>query len=291
MRLLDLLMNSIKGFLIGVAEVIPGVSGGTIALVVGIYERVLAQAALVAKAFTDLFRSPATAVKSLRRLDLKLLLPVGIGMLTAIVVGAAVLEPLIAEQPEITLALFAGLIAASLVVPFRMVGSWRPSLFVIAAAAAALAFVLTSLPKSSISSPELWFVFLAAAVAICALVLPGVSGSFFLLAIGLYQPTIAAVNDRDFAYLGVFALGAIVGLFSFALFMQYLLINFREITLAAMTGLMLGSLRALWPWQSDTAELLAPISPGGPILAFGVGFLMVTGLIIWQGRLKAGSAQ
>ena len=284
-------MNSIKGFLIGVAEVIPGVSGGTIALVVGIYERVLAQAALVAKAFTGLFRSPATSGKSLRRLDLKLLLPVGIGMLTAIVVGAAVLEPLIAEQPEITLALFAGLIAASLVVPFRMVGSWRPSLFVIAAAAAALAFVLTSLPKSSISSPELWFVFLAAAVAICALVLPGVSGSFFLLAVGLYQPTIAAVNDRDFAYLGVFALGAIVGLFSFALFMQYLLINFRAITLAAMTGLMLGSLRALWPWQSDTAELLAPTRPGGPILAFGVGFLMVTGLIIWQGRLKAGSAQ
>lgn len=291
MILIQPLLNALKGFLIGVAEVIPGVSGGTIALVVGIYERVLAQAALVAQAFAAAISSPKKTMRDISRLDFKFLLPVLFGMVLAIVLGAAVLEPMIASEPEITLGLFAGLITASLIVPFRMISGWNWALVGAGLLGAVFAFGLTSLPRTASQEPALWVVFIAAALAVCALVLPGVSGSFFLLAIGLYQPTIAAVNDRDFLYLGIFALGALIGLFSFSVFMQHLLLRHRNLTLAVMTGLMLGSLRALWPWQTGSGGLLAPADPFGPVGAFLVGLFVVSALIVWQARLKPQSSQ
>lgn len=289
--LVQLLLNAIRGFLIGVAEVIPGVSGGTVALVVGIYEKVLAQAAHVSRAIATLFSKPSEAIRHLGRLDFRFLIPIGIGMVLAIMMAAAVLEPLFVTSPEILFALFAGLIAASIVVPFKMVTRWQVQHFTAAALAAIAAFMLTSLPQGNAANPAAWVVFVSATVAICALVLPGVSGSFFLLAIGMYQPTIAAVNDRDLAYLGVFALGALVGLLSFAVFMQFLLDRFRAMTLAVMTGLMLGSLRALWPWQTESRQLLPPSDPLAPLLAFCAGALIVSGLIVWQRRHNRASAQ
>ena len=124
---------------------------------------------------------------------------------------------------------------------------------------------------------------MAAAVAVCALVLPGVSGSFLLLTLGLYQPTIAAVNERDVAYLGVFVLGAIAGLGSFVVVLQWLLAHHRRITLLVMTGLMIGSTRALWPWQSDDRVLLAPASNWLEMAALVLaGVAVVVGLIRWE---------
>lgn len=288
---MNFLANAFRGFLIGVAEVIPGVSGGTVALVVGIYERVLDQAALVARVLAEVTKTRGKSLVSLGKLDFGFLVPVLMGMVSAILLAAAILEPLIVQEPEITLALFAGLIAVSLLVPFRMVSAWNLKLFAVGGAGAVAAFLLTSLPRGAQTNPEPWFVFLAAAVAVCALVLPGVSGSFFLLAIGMYQPTIAAVNDLDFAYLGLFVLGALIGFFSFALLMQFLLSKYRNVILALMAGLMLGSLRALWPWQSSSAEILAPSDPLGPALACLAGGLTVLALILWQRRLAKAQGQ
>lgn len=285
------LLNAFRGFLIGVAEVIPGVSGGTVALVVGVYERVLDQAAVISRSFAGITKTRGKSLASLGRLDFGFLLPLLVGMVSAILLAAAILEPLLIREPEITLALFAGLIAVSVVVPLRMVSAWSAKLFAVGGAGAVAAFWLTSLPRGSQANPESWFVFLAAAIAVCALVLPGVSGSFFLLAIGLYQPTIAAVNELDFAYLGFFALGALVGFFSFALLMQFLLSKYRNLTLALMAGLMLGSLRALWPWQSSSAEILSPSDPLGPALACLAGGVTVAALIVWQGRLDRRARQ
>lgn len=285
------LLNAFRGFLIGVAEVIPGVSGGTVALVVGVYERVLDQAAVISRSFAGMTKTRGKSLASLGRLDFGFLLPLLVGMVSAILLAAAILEPLLIREPEITLALFAGLIAVSVVVPLRMVSAWSAKLFAVGGAGAVAAFWLTSLPRGSQANPESWFVFLAAAIAVCALVLPGVSGSFFLLAIGLYQPTIAAVNELDFAYLGFFALGALVGFFSFALLMQFLLSKYRNLTLALMAGLMLGSLRALWPWQSSSAEILSPSDPLGPALACLAGGVTVAALIVWHGRLDRRARQ
>jgi putative membrane protein len=274
------LANLVRGFLIGTAEVIPGVSGGTIALIVGIYERIIASAAALAGAIGDLLRLRIKSIPSrLKGVDFRLLVPVLVGMFAAIFAGAAMLEPLLESQPEIMRGLFFGMILVSLIVPYRMAAShWNLSDYLLGGVAAAISFGLLSLPGSEVTQPSYLIVFLAAAVAVCALVLPGVSGSFLLLVMGFYAPTIAAVNDRDPVYLGIFVLGAVFGLAIFAKGLNYLLTSRRRATLVVMTGLMLGSLRAIWPWQLEGGGLESPTS-AGPALAIVAG-VAVVGLIM-----------
>jgi len=285
-----MIANLLRGFLIGIAEVIPGVSGGTIALIVGIYERIIGSAATAVEALVFLVRGRLQDAKaSAKQIDWLLVLPVLGGMLVAIFAAAAAIEPLLESQPENMRGLFAGLILVSLIVPYRMVGaSWRAADYLVGLMAAALSFVLVSLPRQEVTDASLILVFLAAAVAVCALVLPGVSGSFLLLAIGFYAPTITAVNDLDFGYLSVFVLGAIVGLALFSTALGWLLVNQRRITIAVMTGLMLGSLRALWPWQDNLGQ---PVSPESltPLVFFAVGALFVA-LLLWV-QSRASKAQ
>jgi len=282
--------NFLRGLLIGTAEVIPGVSGGTIALIVGIYERIIGSAANAVEAFLFLLRGKLQEAKvPARQIDWLLVLPVLLGMFAAIFAAAAVIEPLLESQPENMRGLFAGLILVSLLVPYRMVGaSWRVTDYLLGLIAAAFSFALVSLPRQEVADPALALVFLAAAIAVCVLVLPGVSGSFLLLAIGFYAPTIAAVNDLDFGYLSVFVLGAIVGLALFSTVLRWLLVNQRRITLVVMTGLMLGSLRALWPWQDNLGQ---PVSPESltPLVFFAVGALFVA-LLLWV-QSRASKAQ
>ena len=280
-----MIANLLRGLLIGTAEVIPGVSGGTIALIVGIYERIIGSAANAVEAFVFLLRGKLQEAKvPARQIDWLLVLPVLVGMFAAIFAAAAIIEPLLESQPENMRGLFAGLILVSLLVPYRMVGSsWRVTEYLLGLIAAAFSFALVSLPRQEVADPALALVFLAAAVAVCALVLPGVSGSFLLLASGFYAPTIAAVNDLDFGYLSVFVLGAIVGLAMFSTALRWLLVNQRRITLVVMTGLMLGSLRALWPWQDNLGQ---PVSPESltPLVFIAVGALVVTVLLWVQSR-------
>lgn len=292
MKPVTIALNALRGFLIGVAEVIPGVSGGTIALIVGVYQRIIDSAAAFTKGVLQLRKLNLKGLASeFRKIDLGLLLPLGLGMLSAIVLAAAALEPLLENEPEIMRGLFFGMILVSLYVPFKMASSiWRPRDFVIAIGAAAIAFSLMSIPRATEFEPSLWVVFLGAMVAICALVLPGVSGSFLLLALGLYAPTIAAVNDRNWIYLLVFVLGAIIGLGAFSTLLSWLLENQRRLTLVIMTGLMLGSLRALWPWQEGQGQML-PASNVEPVVALALGVVLVGGLILWQARLDSRSHQ
>jgi putative membrane protein len=202
-------------------------------------------------------------------------------MFIAIFAAAGVVEPLLEQYPTLTRALFAGLIAASLIVPIRLVGAkWGIGDYALAALAAAAAFALTSIPRAMDADPGFFVIVASAAVAVCALVLPGVSGSYLLLALGMYAPTLAAVNALDFGYLGTFVLGAILGLAAFVSLLQWLLENRRRMTLVVMTGLMVGSLRALWPWQTQSGELMPATNFGWEIVAFSVGVLTVLALLL-----------
>lgn len=297
--MLRVIVDLVRGALIGVAEVIPGVSGGTVALIVGIYRTVIDAIADVVLAGRQVVGAapggPRGAVLTLRGLPWRLLIPVGVGMVAAVVLGARLIEPLLEEYPVQMLALFFGLVLAGIWVPAHMVHrgvGWRPKYVIAAAIAAIVVFVLTGLPPGNISDPNPIVVMLAAAVAICALVLPGVSGSFLLLSLGLYETTIQAVNDRDLLYLGAFALGAIVGLGAFVTLLKWLLEHRAGITLAILTGLMIGSLRALWPWQSEDRDLLAPDSlllPAALIAAVGAAFVVV--LLVIERRLGISEEQ
>ncbi|MCF8551310.1 MAG: DUF368 domain-containing protein [Candidatus Nanopelagicales bacterium] len=293
--MLKTLANFIRGALMGAAEVIPGVSGGTLALIVGVYHTLLDAIADVVLAIRQLLglaggkASASKAVATVRALPWGLLIPLAVGMGAALVLGAKILEPLLDEQPVAMNALFFGLVIVGAYVPAHMVvkvGGWSPLYVVIAAISAVVLFFVTGLPAGNVSDPSLIAVFLSASVAICALVLPGVSGSFLLLTLGMYDTTIAAVNDRNFVYLGVFALGAILGLAVFVTVLRWLLEHKARITLVIITGLMIGSLRALWPWQGDNRELQAPGDQVGLAIAmFLAGAVFVAVLLLVERKL------
>lgn len=282
-----LLLDLLRGALIGVAEVIPGVSGGTIALLVGVYERLIASAGAlvrgVVRAALDVprGRGAAAARAHLRAVSWATVVPVAVGMLAAVVVAARVVAPLVEAHPELSRALFAGLIAASLIVPARMLGGrWRVRDWALAVPAAIVSFLLTGLPTADAAAPGPLAIVLSAAGAVCALVLPGVSGSFVLVTTGMYEPTLRALNSGDIAYIATFGAGAILGLAAFVHVLLWLLSRHHRVTLAIMTGLMAGSLRALWPWQTEDRELLAP---SGDVLAallwFALGVVAVALLL------------
>ncbi|MDO5077955.1 DUF368 domain-containing protein [Corynebacterium sp.] len=270
---LQVLLNVIRGGLIAMAELVPGVSGGTIALVVGIYERALfAGNQLISTAKTAVTH-PKLAAEKLREVDWWLLIPVGVGMILTVFGMAGVMHDFVEHHPEVSRALFMGMVAVSIIVPVRMADRADFKAKAIVAVpmmllAAAVTFWGTGFTSAERQDPSLLIIFGAAAIAICALVLPGVSGSFFLLAVGLYAPVIGAIKDRDITVILVFALGAMTGIALFIRLLNYLLEHHRTVTLFTMAGLMLGSMRALWPWQSSDAALLAPADNAVKIFGF-----------------------
>ncbi|GAA1633134.1 MULTISPECIES: DUF368 domain-containing protein [Brevibacterium] len=301
-------LDLVRGFLIGSAELVPGVSGGTVALVTGVYDQLIDSAAHVVKAAKTLVTGPdrlSGALAELKRTDWFLIIPVLLGMATAVFSIAGLMAGFVTDNPELARGLFFGLVAASILVPLLMLPPRtrrEPIALGILAfiAAAALAFWMTGLAGGAeVENPPLIAVFLVASVAICALVVPGVSGSFFLLAVGMYTTTLRAVDERDLVYIAVFGLGAVVGLAVFVNILRYFLHNHRWWTLLIMAGLMLGSLRALWPWQSaaevgsdgephGAGGLLAPYDPVlGPVLLAVAGAIVVIILIIVEKRFAS----
>lgn len=287
-----------RGFLIGSAELVPGVSGGTVALVTGVYDRLVDAAVhaggTVRRAVTGPDRVEAARAES-RRTDWWLLTPLLAGMLLAVATVAGVMERFVADHPELARGLFGGIVLVSISVPLRMLpprgdDGGRVRDVVTMAVGAAAGFTLVALAGGgSIDSPPWWMVAGAAAVAVCALVMPGVSGSFILLAMGLYSPTLAALSSRDLGYLALFAAGAVVGLSTFVRLLRFLLASYRRPTLLVMAGLMLGSLRALWPWQSGEGsapgDLVAPYDPVlAPVLLALLGGAVVLVLMALEAR-------
>jgi putative membrane protein len=289
-KVLNFGLNFLRGGLIGIAEIIPGVSGGTVALITGVYTRIINSASEAVRGFLLLLgfskSKLAESGNRFKAMSWSLLIPLLIGMIIAIFAAVGLVEPLLEQYPTLTRALFAGLIAASLIVPIRLSGSrWGLFEYSLALVAAVAAFALTSIPRAMDADPGFFVIVASAAVAVCALVLPGISGSYLLLALGMYAPTLAAVNERDFGYLGTFVLGAILGLAGFVSALQWLLEHKRRLTLVVMTGLMVGSLRALWPWQSEAGGLATPGASFVPELAFfATGILVVVVLIFAERR-------
>lgn len=293
MKLVRTVVDFIRGALIGVVEIIPGVSGGTIALIIGVYEKLIASIGEfvrgVVRIVTDAPRGQGTARarEHFGQVSWSLVLPLAVGMVVALLTAARIVAPLVEDHPVEARALFAGLILVALIVPARMVGGrWGTREWALALPAAVAAFVLTGLPAPSPGDPNLVFVAVAGAIAVCALAMPGLSGSFILLIFGLYEPTLDALNDRDIAYLAAFLGGMTIGLALFVQALRWLLEHRRRVTLALMTGLMAGSLRALWPWQGEDRELHAPSGDVAPVVGwFVLGIVIVAAILIVESLL------
>lgn len=278
-----------RGFLIGLTELVPGVSGSTIALIVGIYTALIRSAGHVVGAAKHLVRGRgwSSARSELGQVDWRIIIPVLVGMAAAVLLLAGPINHLVESFPLSSLGLFFGIVVVGIAAPLRMV-RWtsRPRLvhYALFLAGFVAAFLLTGLvADGDQESPSMIIVFLAAAVAICALVVPGVSGSFLLLAMGLYAPTLQAVSDLDLMYIGVFGLGAVVGLASIVQGLLTALEKFPHLTVVLMAGLMAGSLRALWPWKPADG----PFSSGdvvAPVLFMVAGAVFVLVLMLLDRR-------
>lgn len=280
--------SATRGALVGAAEALPGISGGTIALITGVYETAVTGAGHTITALRLAATDRERARAELRKVRWSVIVPLLVGMVPGLLITVRFLAPLLDEHPVPLYGLFLGMTTAALVVPVRMVGGrWSAGEVARALAVAAVVFLLVGLPPQHLS-PTYPVVLVAAAVAACALALPGTSGSFLLLTFGLYQPTLAAVNDRDWGYIAVFVAGIVLGLGSFVKALQWLLEHRRRPTLVLLSGVMAGSLRALWPWQTDDRTLLVPGEQLAPTAsAFILGGAVVLLLVAAERRSLA----
>jgi putative membrane protein len=258
----------LRGVAMGAADVVPGVSGGTMALVLGVYERLVkALRAVTGSAPWRALRRGGLR-EALRAADAGFLLPLVAGIAVAVLSLAHVIQVALVEQRVLLYAGFTGLVAASVVVVARQVRDRRPVTLLVAAGATVATFVLLGLPPAA-APTETYFLVVSGAVGICALVLPGVSGAFLLVLLGQYETVLAAITRLDLRVLAPFAAGAVVGLATIARVLDALLRRARALTLAALAGAMLGSLRRLWPWTRpfDADGVVGPpgvVAPDAP---------------------------
>lgn len=287
---------AVKGACMGAADVIPGVSGGTIAFIMGIYDQFVGSIASI----------NAEAVKLLlhgkfkefwKHINGSFLLALVIGIGTSVVCLAGLMQMLLADFPIQTWAFFFGLIVASSIFILRGIKDWRVRDGFFIALGIVLGVVVCTL--SPTQTPDaLWFIFLSGALAICAMILPGISGSFILLILGKYQfimETITSCVGNVGALMGaegadkvlfwnsaltlaVFLVGAVVGILSFSKFLHWLLARWNKETLIVLAGFIIGSLVKVWPWSNEEAMMQDDLHIVGAIIFAIIGFGLVTGI-------------
>lgn len=293
-----------KGFAMGSADIIPGVSGGTIAFITNIYDELVLAIRSVDLDF----------IRRLARLDLpgalagvhiRFLLALMTGILLAILSMARLMNYLLHHHPEQTWSLFFGLILASVVVVGRRIPGLGAAQWAVMAVFAAGGYALVGMIPLQ-TPTQWWFIFASGALAICAMILPGISGAFILLILGKYEFITATLKNPldagNLAIIAVFCAGCAVGVIVFSRILSYLLTRHRAVTLSALTGLMIGALRKIWPWKEMAArrvaegevEVLAQVNvlpaevDRGLVVALGLmilGFVVVFMLERFSGRL------
>lgn len=236
-----------KGVAMGAADVVPGVSGGTIAFISGIYERLLcALTALQPSCLLVLYRQGFAAFW--KKIDGRFLLTLFSGVIVSILSLAKLINYALDSFPIIVWSFFFGLVVASIVYLLRQVPRWRWNESVAIVLGTVIAVAISLLRPTQL--PDTWWMMmLSGFIAICAMILPGVSGSFILLLMGMYGVFIQALSDVNLVLLASFGVGCIAGLLLFSHFLSFLLRNYFSVVLSLLTGFLLGSLNVLWPWK------------------------------------------
>ncbi len=257
----DNLLLTAKGFCMGAADVVPGVSGGTMAFILGIYEELID--AIRSFDLESLHLILSAKLKAfMEHTRWRFLLALGCGILLAVFSLSKALAWLLQNQPVLIWSFFLGLILASVVTVSRRVESWGWLTWLSLSAGLVGIYLLVGLVPGA-TPDAYWFLFVSGAVAICAMILPGISGSFILVLMGKYQYILEAVNNRDLLVLAVVAAGACIGLAAFSRLLGWLLSRYHDYMVAFLTGLMLGSLRKVWPFK-ETLESM--VGGGGKVI-------------------------
>lgn len=290
----------------GASDVVPGVSGGTMAFILGIYEELISSLRMLGEPrFLRAIFSLRIA-QALEMVNWKFLVAVGAGIALAVLTLAHSLEWLLINHPVFLWSFFFGLVLASVFVVARRVQRWTAARVAALALGAIGAFMVVGFVP--VQTPETWwFLFLSGALAICAMILPGISGAFILLLLGKYEFVLSAVTQRDVLSLVIVAIGAAIGLVTFAQILGRLFERYHDTTVALLTGLMIGSLRKVWPWKQDVewlrgengdylldsagqriviaqADVLPPLTHGGDvsefIVAVGLALVGLTAILL-----------
>ena len=235
------------GFAMGSADIVPGVSGGTVAFILGIYEELIQSIKTMSGEFLRLLLQRKLR-KAIQIIPFKFLIPLSLGLFTALLTLAKTISFLLATYPEFLWSFFFGLVLASIFLMRKQVVTWNLHDVIALVVAAVFTYVIVgAVPVETPATPIAMF--LSGAIAICAMILPGVSGSFLLVLMGKYEQILTAVVQRDLFTIGVFGLGAIVGLALFSRVLSWLFHRHHDIVIAVLTGFLLGSLRKIWPWK------------------------------------------
>jgi putative membrane protein len=244
-------LNYLKGMAMGAADIVPGVSGGSIALIAGIYQELLDS--INAFNWNNLLLLKSFRIKEFYfRMNGNFLLSLVLGIMTSIFALSRVITYLMDEHPIPLWSFFSGLILVSAFLILKEIKKWNLIVIVSIAIGTAFAWWVTNLPPTTTPN-DYWFTFVAGAIAICAMILPGISGSFVLLILGQYERILQAVMDKDFFTLALFASGCLVGILSFSRVVAFLLRRFHAATIGLLSGFMLGSVNELWPWKLVTS--------------------------------------
>ncbi len=279
----------IKGMLMGLADVVPGVSGGTMALITGIYERLIKAIARVDGDFF-VYLLKLKIVQAWRHVDGWFLLAVLAGILSSIFLFAGIISHLITTQPVLTWSFFLGLIvaAAVLLVTAEHSNNWFHWLWLVLGIV--LGYVLSTQSLFGLPGGYLG-IFLAGMIAICAMILPGISGSLLLVLLGKYAILLAAAHQHEWLTLMVFAGGALLGLLLFSKLLKWLLAHYHKAMIYFLSGLMLGTVFKVWPWKSVGGVNMWPWQHNNPAyllsgLMIFTGVIVVTGLFYWGRQTK-----
>jgi putative membrane protein len=244
----DYIVISLKGMAMGAADVVPGVSGGTIAFISGIYEELLNSISSFNFNLLKVYKKEGFK-QVWNIVNGSFLLALFIGISISVLSLAKLIETLLENHPIVIWSFFFGLVLASIIYIGKQITTWTIGSILCLILGGILAFYITTLNPMVSENSSPWFLFLVGMIAICAMILPGISGSFILVLLGAYKPVLNALNTRDFFSIIIFMLGAVVGLVTFSRILKWLFSTYKNYTLATLTGFIIGSLNKIWPWQ------------------------------------------
>lgn len=288
---LNYLTITLKGIAMGAADVVPGVSGGTIAFISGIYEELLESISSFNLSLLKLLKQGK--IKAIwKKVNGNFLTALLIGIFISIISLAKLISWLLENHPILLWSFFFGLVLASILYIGKQITKWNKFSILLFLIGVILAYYITTLEPLVTQNSSPIFLFLSGALAICAMILPGISGSFILVLLGAYQPILEAIHTKNLKTIAIVGMGAIVGLLSFSKLLKWLFTNYKNYTLALLTGFILGSLNKIWPWKKVMKTKIieektiilkeASISPfsfeGNAQITFAV-LLMVLGFI------------
>lgn len=243
----DYFLLTLKGMAMGAADVVPGVSGGTIAFISGIYEELIGTISGVNLGLLKTLKKEGVGA-AWKALNGNFIVALFLGIAISIASLAKFISYLLVAQPVLLWSFFLGLVLASVFYVGKQVKKWSISSSVSLLIGALVAYFITTLPPLAQSDSN-FYIFISGMIAICAMILPGISGSFILLILGSYQTVLGAVKDKELLTIGTFMAGCVVGLLAFSKVLKWTFAKFHDITIALLTGFLIGSLNKIWPWK------------------------------------------